>query len=112
RIGARVVVVADTLLQTVQKGRWRDASNQRRIAATVEPIGLAAHAGYIAQRILDGQRTLITNAVAGDHADRLWCLDDRRVGLCGADAARGDIAIHRSIASLNRSRRRDLLRLE
>ena len=112
RIRAGIVVVAHTLLQAVEKDARRCATYQCRIAAAVQAISLATHAGHVAQRILYGQRALVADAVGGDHADRLRGFDDRRVGLGGADATLGDIALDRTIAALGLARCGDLLRFE
>ncbi len=111
-VRARVVVGADALLQAIQKRSRRNTADQRRITAAVEAIGLATHAGHVAQRVLDGQRALVADAIGGDHADRLRRLDDRRVGLGGADAALGNVAFHRAITPLEFTRRGDLLCLQ
>ncbi len=111
-VGAGVGVGADALLQAVEEDGRRHAAHQREITATVEAIGLATHARHVAQRVLDGQRTLVADAIGGDHADRLRRLDDWRIGLGCADATLGDVAFHRAVAPLGLARRGDLLCLQ
>ena len=90
-------VAGDGQPQAVEQRRALAAAAHRVVvAAVVEAVHLGAHAGRVAQHLLDRQRVLVPHLFGADHRDRLRHLVERRVGLGRRGAAPGGVARHRA----------------